>query len=73
MPLARIDEPSVVYVEERQQGPPSAEELMDANEKLASSLSETDRLAWELATAILQAETLADAKQVASKYLGLDA
>ncbi len=69
----RLDEPSVVYVEQRPEEPPSAQALMDANETLVKSLSETERTAWELATAVIQAETLADAKQVASKYLGIDA
>jgi hypothetical protein len=67
-----LDEPSVVYVEDRQEDPPSAEELMDANEGLATSLSETERRGWELATAVIQAATLADAKRVASSYLGLN-
>lgn len=73
MGLARYDEPSEVYVETRQEEPPSAGELMDANETLAESLKEAERLAWELASVILQSATLADAKQAASKYLGLDA
>lgn len=70
--MFRLDEPPVVYVETPRDAPPSPDELMDANERLASLLSETDRRAWELATAVIQTETLADAKQVASKYLGLD-
>jgi hypothetical protein len=73
MGLARYDEPSDVYVETRQEEPPSQEELMTANETLATALADADRRGWELASAILQAETLADAKQAASKYLGLDA
>jgi hypothetical protein len=67
----RLDEPSVVYVEDPREQAPSDAELMDANERLAKLLSETDRRAWELAAAILQAETLEDAKQLASSYLGL--
>lgn len=73
MGLARYDEPTEVYVETRQEDPPSPGELMDANETLATALSDADRRGWELASAIIQAETLADAKQAASKYLGLDA
>jgi hypothetical protein len=73
MGMARYDEPSDVYVETRQEEPPSRDELMDANEKLVKALEEAERLAWELACALIQAETLADAKQAASKYLGLDA
>jgi hypothetical protein len=71
--LAGYSEPAVIDMEAPREEPPSAEELMDANEKLATSLTEIDRRAWELATAVIQAETLADAKQAASSYLGLDA
>jgi hypothetical protein len=71
--LSGYSEPPAIDVEDVRENPPSADELMDANEKLALSLSEVDRRAWELATAVIQAETLADAKQVASTYLGLDA
>jgi hypothetical protein len=71
--LAGYEETTSVYVETRQEDPPSAGELMDANETLAESLEEAERLAWELASAVIQAETLADAKRAASKYLGLDA
>jgi hypothetical protein len=69
--MSGFSEPAQPDVEPEPEAPPTAEELMDANEQLALSLSETDRRGWELATAIIQAETLADAKQAASKYLGL--
>lgn len=71
--LSRLDEPSEVYVETREEEPPSQDELMDTNETLVTNLREAERLAWELASTVIQAQTLADAKQAASKYLGLDA